>query len=292
MNKIIVEVGSTCTKIDKYNGEIIEKLPGKTIQFKKHYTEDKKLREEDVKELIDEINRLKNISDDIYVCGTSIFRTLENEERTMFLNRFKNETGIEFNIITQEMENELTVYGATRFVKEKVCVFIGGGGSTEISIYDDGIKESVNTKIGVIDVMNQFKDLANDIATTKIEDVEQYLKDKLNLPKEKSDILILSGGGHEKFARLSGIKYEDNTLYKDPAAPIMMDIELRKKESERYFKEISLDEIRNRVDDPDWWYATRAMCAFVLVVAEAIGAKYIIPTDIAMVYGIIERNKE
>lgn len=65
MNKIIVEVGSTCTKIDKYNGEIIEKLPGKTIQFKKHYTEDKKLREEDVKELIDEINRLKNISDDI-----------------------------------------------------------------------------------------------------------------------------------------------------------------------------------------------------------------------------------
>ena len=71
-----------------------------------------------------------------------------------------------------------------------------------------------------------------------------------------------------------------------------MDIELRKKESERYFKEISLDEIRNRVDDPDWWYATRAMCAFVLVVAEAIGAKYIIPTDIAMVYGIIERNKE
>lgn len=292
MNKIIVEVGSTCTKIDKYNGEIIEKLPGKTIQFKKHYTEDKKLREEDVKELIDEINRLKNISDDIYVCGTSIFRTLENEERTMFLNRFKNETGIEFNIITQEMENELTVYGATRFVKEKVCVFIGGGGSTEISIYDDGIKESVNTKIGVIYVMNQFKDLANDIATTKIEDVEQYLKDKLNLPKEKSDILILSGGGHEKFARLSGIKYEDNTLYKDPAAPIMMDIELRKKESERYFKEISLDEIRNRVDDPDWWYATRAMCAFVLVVAEAIGAKYIIPTDIAMVYGIIERNKE
>lgn len=292
MNKIIVEVGSTCTKIDKYNGETIEKLPGKTIQFKKHYTEDKKLREEDVKELINEINKLKNVSDDIYVCGTSIFRTLENEERTMFLNRFKNETGIEFNIITQEMENELTVYGATRFVKEKVCVFIGGGGSTEISIYDDGIKESVNTKIGVIDVMNQFKDLANDLATTKIEDVEQYLKDKLNLPKEKCDILILSGGGHEKFARLSGIKYEDNTLYKDPAAPIMMDIELRKKESERYFKEISLDEIRNRVDDPDWWYATRAMCAFVLVVAEAIGAKYIIPTDIAMVYGIIERNKE
>lgn len=38
MNKIIVEVGSTCTKVDKFDGEIIEKLEGKTIQFKKHIT--------------------------------------------------------------------------------------------------------------------------------------------------------------------------------------------------------------------------------------------------------------
>ena len=37
MNKIIVEVGSTCTKIDKFNGKSIEKINGLTIQFKKHY---------------------------------------------------------------------------------------------------------------------------------------------------------------------------------------------------------------------------------------------------------------
>ena len=84
----------------------------------------------------------------------------------------------------------------------------------------------------------------------------------LNLPKEKADILILAGGGHEKFARHSGIKYETNTLYNDEASPIMMDIETRKSETERYYKAISLDEIRNRVNDPDWWYATRAMSAF------------------------------
>lgn len=116
-------------------------------------------------------------------------------------------------------------------------------------------------------------------------------KERLNLPKEKADILILAGGGHEKFAIFSGIKYEKNTLYNDNASPIMMDIETRKSETERYYKAISLDEIRKKVKDPDWWYATRAMCAFVLVVAEAIGAKYIVPTDIAMVYGILEERK-
>ena len=249
------------------------------------------MRESDVVELIKNINDLKEISKDIYVCGTSIFRTLKEEEKENFLNRFENETGYKFNIISQEKENELTVFGATRFVQEKVCVFIGGGGSTEIAIYDNGIKETVNTPIGGIDVMQEFPDLAENFATTELEKVKEFIKERLNLPKEKADILILSGGGHEKFARVSGIKYEENTLYNDSKSPIMMDIETRRSETERYYTAISLDEIRNRVNDPDWWYATRAMCAFVLVVAEAIGAKYIVPTDISMVYGILDNKK-
>ena len=287
IEKIIVEVGSTCTKVDKFDGKNIERIEEKTIFFKKHYNENQKLKESDVVELINIIKDLRKISKNIYVCGTSIFRNLNEDEKNSFLNRFKNETGYDFNIIAQEKENELTVFGTTRFVNDKVCVFIGGGGSTEIAIYDKGIKESVNTKIGVIDVMQEFPDLAEDYASTDIEKVKQFIKEKLNLPKERADILILAGGGHEKFARNSGIKYEENTLYKDDASPIMMDIETRKSETERYYKTISLDKIRNRVSDPDWWYATRAMCAFVLVVAEAIGAKYVVPTDIAMVYGLL-----
>lgn len=292
MNKIIVEVGSTCTKVDKFDGKTIQKLEGKTIQFKKHYNEDKKLRESDVMELISSIDNLKSISQDIYVCGTSIFRTLNDTERREFLNRFKRETGYEFNIISQEKENELTVFGATRHVKDKVCVFIGGGGSTEIAIYDKEIKESVNSKVGVIDVMQEFPDLAKNFATTDLEIVKNFIKERLNLPKEKADILILAGGGHEKFVRHSGIKYEKNTLYEDIASPIMMDIETRRSETKRYYKTISLDEIRSRVNDPDWWYATRAMSAFALLVAEEIEAKYIVPTDIAMAYGILNKGKQ
>ena len=290
MNKVIVEVGSTCTKVDEFNGSELKRLEQLTIQFKRHYNEDRNLRENDVKELISEVNKLKDISKDIYVCGTSIFRTLNNDERNNFLTKFKSETGYDFNIISQEKENELTVKGTTRFVNDKVCVFLGGGGSTEITIYDNKIIENANTHIGVIDVMQKFPDLAENLATTDLETVKSYIKERINLPKEKADILILAGGGHEKFARFSGIKYEDNTLYKDKAAPIMMDIKTKEEETQRYYKSISLDEIRNKVSDPDWWYATRAMCAFVLVVAEEIGAKYVVPTDIAMAYGILNNN--
>ena len=291
MEKIIVEVGSVCTKVDKFDGKKIERIKEKTIQFKKHYNEDKALRESDVTQLIDFINNLKNISKDIFVCGTSIFRTLSEVERNDFVDRFQKETGYSFNIISQEQENKLTTYGATRFAKGKVCVLIGGGGSTEIAIFDKEIQESVNTKMGVIDIMQKFPDLANDIATTPLETVMEYIKPRLNLPKQKADILILAGGGHEKFARQSGIKYEKNTLYEDDASPIMMDIETRRSETKRFFTEISLDEIRAKSNDPDWWYATRAMCAFALVVAEQIGAKYIVPTDISMCYGLIDKGE-
>ena len=68
----------------------------------------------------------------------------------------------------------------------------------------------------------------------------------------------------------------------------MMDIKTRREETVRYFKEISLDEIRSRVEDPNWWYATRAMCAFSLVIAEEIEANYIIPTNVGMVYGLLD----
>lgn len=290
MEKIIVEVGSTCTKVDKFNGKTIERLKGRTIQFKKNYNENNKLKDSDVNELIDSINELKQISENIYVCGTSIFRTLNDEQRKIFLEKFKKETGYNFNIISQEDENELTVFGTTKNVNQKVGVFIGGGGSTEITIYDNKIKESVNSPIGVIDVMQKFPDLAENYATTELETVKEFIKPRLKLPKEKADILILSGGEQEKFVRNSGIKYENNTLYNDEKSPIMMDIETRKKETQRYYKSISLDKIRSKTNDPRWWDATRAMSAFVLVVAEEIGAKYIVPTNISMVYGILEKE--
>ncbi len=291
MKKLIIEVGSTCTKIDEFDGKNVKRLDEITIFFKKNYNEDKKIRESDLKKLIECVNKYKNY-DDIYIGGTSIFRTLNKEEISKFKEQFKLETGYDFHIISQEQEGEFTVIGATRNIKNKVCVFIGGGGSTEIAIYENGIVESSNSKIGVMDIMKKFPDLGNDIAKTSLEEVKNYIKERLNLPISKSDILILAGGGHEKFAKLSGIKYENNTLYSDTLAPIMIDIKMRISETERYYKEISLESIKNNVNDPDWWYATRAMCAFVLVVAEAIGAKYIVPTNIGMVHGIIEKESQ
>ena len=291
MKKLIIEVGSTCTKVDLFDGQEINRIKTETIEFKRNYKKENKLDKDDVEKLISLVKELKDQYQNIYVCGTSIFRSLSDEQRNEFLNLFLNNTGIKFDIISPEKENELTVEGAARNVNKKVAVFVGGGGSTEISIYDNGIKEMINTPIGVIDIMNKYPDLGDNYATTNIDEVKKVVREKLNLPKQKADTLILAGGGHLRFALNSGISYEKNNLYEDKMQPVMMDIETREKDTDRYYKEISLDDMRKKVDDPNWWYATRAMCAFVLVVAEEVGAKNIIPTDISMVHGLL-KNKE
>ena len=97
MNKIVVEVGSTCTKVDCYNGENIEHLKTVPIEFKKNYKKENKLNINDVTKLIELVNSIE--TKDVFVCGTSIFRQLEDFEKEEFLNAFKNKTGKDFNII-------------------------------------------------------------------------------------------------------------------------------------------------------------------------------------------------
>jgi hypothetical protein len=290
MKKIIIEVGSTVTKIDKYDGEKIERISSKTIEFKKNYKKDNKLDDKDVKTLINLVKELQEKYNDVYVCGTSIFRSLTEEQKKEFLNTFYRETKVVFEIINQDRENELTVLGTAKNISRSVAVLVGGGGSTEIAIYNNGIKEMVNSEIGVIDIMNKYPDLADDLATTDLLEVKKTIREKLKLPKQKVETLLLAGGGHLYFALNSGMNYKENNLYSDKLQPIMMDIKTRIEDTRKYYEETSLDAIRKRVDDPSWWYATRSMCAFALVVAEELGSKYIIPTDISMVNGLIQEK--
>ena len=73
-----------------------------------------------------------------------------------------------------------------------------------------------NNKFGVMDVLNIYPDLAENFAKTNLKEIMKYIGEKIDVPNIKTDILILAGGGHEYFARESGIRFEKNTLYSDP----------------------------------------------------------------------------
>lgn len=146
--KVIIEVGSTNTKIDLFDGSKVKHLGTETIEFKRNYKKENKLNNDDVAKLISVVKEYVQKYDNVYVCGTSIFRKLNDEQKKEFLDKFYSKTNVNFDIISSEKENELTVFGTVRNVKEKVAVFIGGGGSTEIAIYDGKITETVNSRGG------------------------------------------------------------------------------------------------------------------------------------------------
>lgn len=287
----IVEIGSTNTKAYTYfNGEILS-LGFCNIEFKKNYSINGKIQESDVEKLSQFINNTFTNNEQVNVYGTSIFRILSSNELTIFTNSISTQVVLHsFNVVSADVENELTTFGALRGVPKNntVCVFVGGGSSSEISICKNGtIIEMINTPIGVTDIIKQFPDLSNNIAQSRIKDVTGYIQQKLSVPQLNAQYLILAGG--DFLLRYKNAKYpvSQNNIFLSKNHPYIISYGANRKHEDKYFYEISLNKLRETTPEtPKWWDGTRAMCAFTDVIAQAVGAKIIIPTNITMVYGI------
>lgn len=290
----IVEIGSTNTKAYTcVKGEIISQ-GFHNIEFKKNRASDGKIRASDVDELAQFINSIFTNGEQVNVYGTSIFRNLGAVELTAFIDLLSKRTKLHsFTVVSEDAENELTTFGALRRfpADNTVCVFIGGGGSSEISICKNGnIIEMTNTPIGVTDVLRQFPDLSLDIAHSTIEEVTSYIEKILNVPEQSAQYLILAGG--DFLLRYNHAKYPvcENDIFTSANHPYVIAYEANRKHENIYFYETKLSTLRKITPDtPKWWDGTRAMCAFTDVVARAVGAKIIIPTSISMVYGIADK---
>lgn len=291
----VVEIGSTNTKAYKiYNGSIIE-LGFKTIEFKKHHSISGCIVASDMNLLIDFINNAFCAPIDIYVYATSVFRELTMDEVSLIENILRRDTfTVSFEVVSAQHENELTVIGAIRNVplEGNICVFVGGGGSTEISICNNGnITEMANTKFGVSDVMKHFPDLAENKAHTTIDEVTNYIDKKLTLPTQNAEYLILAGG--DFLLRYQNAKYPAirNSMFSSLDHPLMIAYKKNREFEDMYFHQLSLSDMKKSTpDNPNWWNGTRSMCAFTNSVARAVGAKIIFPTRISMIRGIVAQH--
>ena len=84
MEKIIIEVGSTCTKVDLYDGKEVKHIETRTIEFKRNFKKENKLDSNDVNELINLVKECKEKYGNVYICGTSVFRNLTDEQKKNF----------------------------------------------------------------------------------------------------------------------------------------------------------------------------------------------------------------
>ncbi len=289
----IIEIGSTTTKAYLYENNEVKNLGTKVIEFKNHYKIAQRIDEQDKKDLFEFIKNLNE--DNCFIYGTSIFRNLSNTEKETWLNEFKEETGFEFQIVTPDMENEFTVYGAisnTNY-KGKIAVMIGGGGSTELSIVENNkIIEKANSSFGAMDTTDMFPDLREDIAYSDYDTMISKTKELVNIPTNKADILILAGGDYIYFYEELNYPIEKNKFCENSLQPYCLDVETMDKWDKDFFYKVSLNDVCERTNNEGWWRGARGMRLCVKSLVDILEAKYIIPTRISMVYGIVEKLKE
>jgi len=294
----VVEIGSTNTKAYIYHdGELISK-GSKYIALKTNYERENRLCDDDVDVLFSFIREIKMETADIFAYGTSIFRKMPKNECNEFADRLKDELNVEFKVVTADDEANYTVQGVIAGIKKdcgfdkKLAVVIGGGGSTEIAITNGNeITKRVNLDFGAMDITKKFPELKGDVVETRFDVVLEYTKNLVGKLNESADVLVLAGGNYIYYYENVPYKMEKNFLYADKNQPYLLDFETLNNYDMDILKK-SLDEIKGRmIGNESWWDGARGMRFCMNAVARELGVRYIIPTRINMIFGIINEIK-
>ena len=262
-----------------------------TIEFKKNYSENNKIKENDLDKLYNVISKALEYTKDIHIYGCSIFRSISLEELEEINRKIRVKFNTEIEVVSQEEEANFTALGCYSGIdyNGNICVFIGGGGSTELIFVNNGnVIGKKYYNFGVVDITKKFSSLKNDIPDCKFNEVYEFIEKLINDIDIKADILILAGGDHLYWYNNAEYKILENTLYKNDNQKYMITIEM----SDKYDHDAlatSLNRIRNNSDNPIWFDGARAMKVITNLVSHKIDAKYIIPTKVNMEDGIFKK---
>lgn len=138
---------------------------------------------------VETLKRFKMICDsyqaDVIAVATSATREALN--RLDFLNRVKNETGIEINIVSGYEEARLIYLGILQSLDvfdKKILLIDIGGGSTEFLIGQSGeVKTAVSLKIGSVRLTHKF-DLDKKSDKGNIKEAKLFVKNAMNQTTE------------------------------------------------------------------------------------------------------------
>lgn len=284
----IIEIGSNNTKTHIYQNNELIMGNNTTIEFKKNYKINNKINEKDLEKLYVIIKLVLTYTKNVYIFGCSIFRNITKKELNKINEKIKKDFALEIKVVSQEEEAKYTAFGCYNNINydKNICIFIGGGGSTELIFVNKGkIISQKYYDFGVVDITNKFPSLKDDIPTCTFDEVYQYISTLIDDIDIKADILILAGGDHLYWYNNARYKLLPNKLYQKDNQEYMLTIEM----SDEYDKDAlitSLDRIRNNSDNPLWFDGSRAMKVITNYISHQVAANYIIPTKINMEDGL------
>jgi hypothetical protein len=292
----IIEVGSTFTKPYFVDGSIINAGDIVDLPLKAHYDETGAIAEGDADALCSLVQRMARAGARVHVYGTSIFRTAPADVAASLRHRLRSFGAEDFTVVSADMESDFTSIGVLSALKYPgpIGVFVGGGGSTEVSVRDaSGTIARANTPLGVGDVNREFPDLSEEIASSDPLEVVRWISQRLVQCDARASLLVLAGGDFPLLYKNAGYALRPNPHALGPEAGLLLSNQDKNLQDRILFQELGLSRFRKLTPKtPNWWNGTRAMCCLVAAVASQIGAELLVPTRISMVNGIAAQLRQ
>ncbi len=298
MKSYYIDLGSSTIKVYCYENEL-KLLEEHSIYFKNDFDVKKGISENNLKELCDYFEEIKSkyvlkyYNTHIYVTG--IFRNLVQERKQELVKLFNDKFDLHFNIISHGIENYyLGKAMENDYNNKKVLIINMGGKTTElVTFVGTKITDTKNLNLGVADLLNNFNKVNEKYSGNSIDEMETFVSSKLReIDLDKDYDCAIFTGGEERFELLTGFNLVENTLFNDNIHKYMLSLEDYIKGTEKVFNNISIKELYDLMpSNPKWMDGARSGAIIPLVLFKMANVKWIIPSDLNLINGVINDLK-
>ena len=263
------------------------------------FDREKGISESNLKELCDYFEKIKTKYDLKYyntnIFVTGIFRNLTQVRKQDLVKLFNEKFDLHFNIISHGIENYYLAKAMENdYNNKKVLIINMGGKTTElVTFVGDKITDTKNLNLGVADLLNNFDKVNDKYSGNTVEEMEKFVREKLsNIELDKDYDCAIFTGGEERFELLTGFNLVDNTLFNDNIHKYMLSLEDYIDGTKKVFYDISLAELYKLMpDNPKWMNGARSGAIIPLVLFKMANVKWIIPSDLNLINGVINDLK-
>ena len=298
MKNYYIDLGSSTIKVYCYEKEL-KLVEEHSIYFKNDFDAEKGISKNNLQELCNYFEELKNkyhlkyYNTHIFVTG--IFRNLIPERKQDLVKLFNEKFDLHFNIISHGIENYYLAKAMENdYNGKKVLIINMGGKTTElVTFVGDKITDTKNLTIGVADLLNHFDKVNEKYSGDTVEDMEKFVSDKLQkLELDKDYDCAIFTGGEERFELLTKFNLVENTLFHDHIHRYMVNLDDYVEGTKRVFYDISLEELYDLMpSNPKWMDGARSGAIIPLVLFRKANVKWIIPSDLNLINGVINDLK-
>lgn len=293
-----IDLGSSTIKVYQYQEKLVL-LEEHSIYFKNDFDSERGISPSNLEELCRYFEELLDKYhfryENTHIFVTGIFRNLNSDRRCELVKLFNEKFDLHFNIISHGIENYYLAKAMEHDYNDKKVLIINmGGKTTELVTYHHGkVTDTKNLTIGVAEMLNQFSKVNDSISGNSVEEMENFVLDKLSSVSFDDDYACaIFTGGEERFELLTKFPLVKNTLFDDGIHSYMISLEDYVMATKRVFFEYTMDDLYKLMpSNPKWMDGARSGAVLPLAIFRKANIPWIVPSDLNLIHGVIRDER-